>query len=223
MTDTPNPQNPTGTDPTTANNGNKGDQLPDLSKLSVEQLAKVLENPNFWKLDRIKQLSDRAKKVDDIEAEEAKKKEEELKKRGEFEKLLADKDAEVSQLKESIKSMRIDSAVREAAQKAGAADASVVGKLIDKSKLTIAEDGTVSGVDEAVTTLLTQSPFLKGKGGVNTPDIGNPSNPGANQQTQKAFKASELNDPKFYKEHEKEIAQALATPGMIIDDLTPQG
>lgn len=221
MTDTPNPQNPTGTDPKTANNGNQGDQLPDLSKLTAEQLAKVLENPNFWKLDRIRQLTDRSKRIDEIEAEEAKKKEEEAKKRGEFEKVLAEKEAKINELTESIKSTKIETAIKDAAIKAGAADASVVAKLIDKSTITLGDDGKVTGVDEAVTTLLTQSPFLKGNGKTQPPDLGNPSNPGNTNQSIKQFKASELADPVFYKEHEKEISAAMATPGMIIDDLSP--
>lgn len=191
----------------------------DTSKLTEDQVLKVLEDPRLWKSKRLTELREKAKKAEELETLEAKQKEEDQKKKGEYDQLLKQKDEEITTLKEQSRQIKIEGAIAAAAQKLGAVDQSVVGKLIDKSGINIGEDGTVSGVEEAITGLLTAHPYLKGNG--QAPTVGTPSNPGEDTQSPKSFKASEINDPTFFREHEKEITEA-ASKGLIEDDTPTQ-
>lgn len=53
-------------------------------------------------------------------------------------------------------------AVTTAAMKANAVDPDAVFALLDQSKVTVADDGTVTGVDDAVKSLLESKPYLVG-------------------------------------------------------------
>lgn len=196
----------------------KATESADPSKLTDEQINKVLEDQRIWKTKRLSDLLAKSKIADELtqkqkEAEEAKAKE-----NGEYEKLLEQTKRENEELKESVKQTKIDSAIQAAAVKAGAVDPSVVGKLLDKSVVKVNDDGTVAGVDEAVTALLTASPYLKGNG--KPVVMGAPSGVDPATQHQDQFRASQLKDTKFYREHETEIMDAMQK-GLIIDDETP--
>lgn len=67
-----------------------------------------------------------------------------------------------------LKNLRIDSAVK--LKLSGTAqDVDIVASLIDKNKLIVSDDGTVTGLDEQINPLKTSKPFLfketKSKGG----------------------------------------------------------
>jgi hypothetical protein len=57
-------------------------------------------------------------------------------------------------------------------------DAKLVDRLLDKSKVTIADDGTITGIKEAVEALAIEYPQIK------TVVNGNPANPPVNQTTE---------------------------------------
>ena len=57
-------------------------------------------------------------------------------------------------------------------------DAKLVSRLLDKSKVTIADDGTITGIKEAVEALAIEYPQIK------TVVNGNPANPPVNQTTE---------------------------------------
>jgi len=199
----PNPNPGNGTDPKNENPDNKDGV--DLSKLSDEQFSKLFDDERVWKHPRFKQLSDEAKagrqaKKDKEEAE-AKK----LEEQGEYQKLL---ESERAKNKELLLSQQIQAA----AIKAGAVDVEAVTKLIDRNAITVNDDGTITGVDEAVSSLLESKAYLKGDGS-NTPppSVGSGANPPADPNTQGKykFKHSQIQDSKFYAEHEAEILEAM--------------
>jgi hypothetical protein len=199
------------------NKGNDTNQQIDLAKLPADQLEKVLENPNLWKLGRIDQLMKKAKKVDDIEAKEQKDKEAKLLEDKKYQELIAEKDKQITDLQGKIKSTQMDSAIVAAATKAGAIDPQAVLKLIDRSKIAEGENG-ITGVDEAVKALLDTSTYLKGDG--KQVKLGSATTPGADAQAVKKYKLSQYNDNKFYMENKADMDKA-AKIGLVEDDLVP--
>lgn len=107
-------------------------------------------------------------------------------------------------------------AILEAAGKQGARSPSAVFKLLDLDALNV-EGDEVLGVDEAVTKLLTDEPWLKtdkikemgsADGGTRTDGENN----GAG-----TFSRSQIRDPRFYRANEKAIIAAFQA-GQITDD-----
>lgn len=197
----PNPNPGNGTDPKNANPGADG---VDLSKLSDEQFSKLFDDERVWKHPRFKQLADEAKAgrqaKKDKEAADAKR----LEEQGEFKQLLEQERAKNQEL-------LLSQQIQAAAVKAGAVDIEAVTKLIDRSAIKVNDDGTVTGVDEAVSSLLESKTYLKGDGSTPPPSVGSGGNPPADNNTQGKFKFkhSQIQDPKFYAEHEAEILEAM--------------
>ena len=208
---------PDPTKATDAANQDKGSDQFDTSKLTDDQIQKVLEDKRLWNTERLKELRQKAKKADDLDAADKKRLEDEAIKKGDYEKVISEKDQKIKDLEQSVTKSMLDNAIAIAAQKAGAVDASVVLKLIDRTGIKIGEDGAIAGVDEAIKALLDASPYLKGNGTVKT--VGNPSNPSGDDQGIRTFKSSQLKDRKFYKENEAEILKAWKA-GKIEDDET---
>lgn len=72
-------------------------------------------------------------------------------------------DEELAQLaadasEEELRALRIDCAIRLAVP--DAQDADIVAGLIDREKLTVGEDGTVTGLEEQLAALRQNKPFL---------------------------------------------------------------
>jgi hypothetical protein len=189
----------------------------DVTKLSDENFAKVFEDPRLFKHTRFKNLKERAQKADEYDAQEETRKQEELKKKGEWEKLATDNDAKAKQWQTKFTEAQIDNRIQLETAKLGVVDLEAVLKLIDRSNVKVNEDGSISGVDEAVKGLLESKPYLKGKAGNVT--VGSATSPGQESSDgSKRFKHSQISDPAFYKENEKEILQAI-TQGRVENDL----
>lgn len=211
---------PKGNTPPAQNGDNKGqdNKAPDttsvdFSKLSDDQLAKVLEDPRTFNLPRIKELREAAKKAKEYEASEAKRQEEELKKKGEFETLAKTKEEEANTWKTKFEQSQINNAIMAEAAKQGITRLDLVDKLIDKSKIQLAEDGTASGVTEAVTELITNNEFLKGETKSSLGGGTNPTDTGAVQE----FTITQIQDPAFYQKN-REAIQIAQAKGKIVDD-----
>jgi hypothetical protein len=207
------PADPKGTTPPAT--GGEGQPPVDLTKLSESELAKVLEHPGFFNIPRIKELREKAQKAKEYEAEQAKKAEDEAKKKGDYEKLLSDKDAKIADLESQVSTTRLNGAIERAATKAGAVDTETILALVDKSKIKVEDNGTLTGVDEAIKELLEAKPFLKGDG--TPPTLGAPSNPGNGATTAKRFTMSQIQDTEFYRANKADI-QAAQRAGTIVDD-----
>lgn len=208
------PQNPTVTDTTTAN-GNQ-DKAIDLKSLTAEQLAEVYENPELFKHPRFKELAQAKQELKKLQDERAKAEDEKLKEQQEWQKLAEKHEKAAQKLKQQLQDREVEYQISEKARALGAVDPSAVLKLIDKGKITTNEDGTVTGVEEAVKGLLEEKKYLVGK--PYTPNLGGDTNPGTETSGQMRFKASQLQDHEFFMKYEKEIGRAQ-TLGLIEDDL----
>ena len=186
------------------------------SKIGDEDFEKVFDDPRIWKHPRFKNLNDRAKKADDYEKAEEDRKAEELKKKGEFETLAQQEKEKREAAEAKYQTAQIDNQIQVAAAKLGGVDLEVIGKTVDRSDIKVNDDGTVTGVEEAVTKLLEAKPFLKGNNNLN---IGSGTNPNQQGDTApKKFKLSQLQDPEFYRTNEKEI-MAAQKAGTIENDM----
>lgn len=211
----PDPKGNTPPDPKGDNGGNNNNATPDVdfSKLSDDQLAKVLEDKRLFNLPRIKELRDAAKKAKEYEDSEAKRQEEELKKKGEFETLAKTKEEEANSWKTKFEQSQINNAIMAEAAKQGVTRLDLVDKLIDKGKIQLDENGTVTGVTEAVDELIKNNEFLKG---ATKSSMGGGTNP-TNTADVQEFTITQIQDPAFYQANRDAIQKAQAA-GKIVDD-----
>lgn len=210
--------NPTAGDSAAQNNPADTQQSAfDPTTISDEHLAKVLEDKRFWKLPRIQELQQSAKKAKEFEAQQAKAEEDRLVKQKEFETLAEKRGKEAEEWRTKYTTTLIDSAISTAALQKGAVDADAVSKLIDKSSVTLNEDGTVTGVAEALDKLAQERGYLFSTNTQKKNPVGAGTNP-ATPNSQGEFTLSQIQDPKFYQEHYKEIQIAMAQ-GRIKNDL----
>lgn len=190
----------------------------DPSKVGDEEFNKIFDDPRLWNHPRFKSLADAKKERDALKKKDDEEREAKLLEEKKFQELLAEKDKKISELTQAQQNLLIEGRVSTAAVNAGAADIETVLKLIDRSKLTLNEDGTVTGVEEAVKALLEAKPFLKGS--MNAPTIGSGTNPGAaGNATAKRFRLSQLQDPRFYQDNLNDINQAFKL-GLVEDDMS---
>lgn len=203
----PTPPNP----PTPPGDGGKGDF--DTSKLSDEQLAKVLEDERVWKTKRLSDLRDKAHRADEYERNQLKAEEERLAKEKKHEELATLREKERDEARNKYSTAVTDNAIMAEAAKVGIQDLDAAKKLLDRSGVKISEDGTVSGVAEAIAALIKEKPYLTTK---IQKSVGSGTNPpGGGDQTE--FTMTQIQDPTFYRAHEAEIKRALAT-GKVKED-----
>ena len=209
--DPPAPVEPSKNDPPA-----KDDFKPEA--LSQEQINAVLEkNPHIWKADRIAGLREKAKKFDDAETARQQADEQKLKDDKKFEELSQKQETKISDLTQTIQGNVITQELTAKLVPLGIVDLNDALRLVDRDGIKVADDGTISGIDEAIETLKTKKYlFTSGEPLV----IGSPSNPGNGGEGggPATFKRSQLSDSAFYKEHRDEILKAMAA-GKIEDDL----
>jgi hypothetical protein len=218
------PADPTGTPPATPP-ATPPEGTVDLKNLSAEQLQQVLENPNLWNLPRVKELRDQAAEAKTLKDAAAAAEQKRLEDNKEFEQLAESRKTDLETAQGQIKTMRIDQALTNKLVPEGVVDLDAALKLVDRAKLTIDDNGVVSGIDEALASLKTDKAYLFNKEGTppTNPSLGTPSNPtGGTPPTGPAkFKRSQLRDAKFYSENRDEIIKAQQA-GLIEDDITPK-
>lgn len=212
---TPDPKGNTPPDQKGDNGGNNNNATPDVdfSKLSDDQLAKVLEDKRLFNLPRIKELRDAAKKAKEYEESETKRQEEELKKKGEFETLAKTKEEEANTWKTKFEQSQVNNAIMAEAAKQGITRLDLVDKLIDKSKISLDDNGNATGVTEAVDELIKANEFLKGATKNSLGGGTNPTNTGDVQE----FTITQIQDPAFYQKNRDAIIKAQSA-GKIVDD-----
>lgn len=181
---------------------------------------KVFDDPRLWTHPRFKSLNERAKLADKLEAEKKQAEEKRLADEKKFEELATKATQERDEMQGKLASQLQDNRIITEASKVGVVDIESVLKLVDRSSITVDAQGNVSGAAEAIQSLLTAKPFLSKKALLLT-TIGSATNPGADTDTgAKKFKLSQLQDPVFYKENEKDILAAYKN-GLVEDDVTP--
>jgi hypothetical protein len=151
-----------------------GDESPEAIKAELDRTRLALKAAN-------KEAAERRKKLDDIEAAEAARKQSEL---TEVEKLKAEADkakADLTALQESSRKERIQAAVLQAATTAQFADPVDAIALADLSGVML-EDGKVTGAKEAVEALAKAKPHLVVAQKV-APNINSTAGDGGGKQT----------------------------------------
>jgi beta-glucosidase-like glycosyl hydrolase len=192
---------------------------PDLSKLEGDQLAKVLENPNLWKQPRIAELLQASKDLKTIKEQQTADEEKRLTESKKFEDLFNKEKEKTANLESQLQTATINQALSQALIKESVVDLDGALKLVDRSKVTVDENGQVKGVEEAMQALKTDKSYLFTAGGTKPTTVGAPSNqPNGQPGAPMKFKRSQLKDNKFYQEHRTEILEAQRL-GLIEDDL----
>jgi len=190
----------------------------DLTKLSADQLTKVLEHPDFFNIPRVKELRDKAAEADKLKTEQQKRDDQKLKDEKKWEELSQQKETENATLKEQIKNSNINQALTAVLVKESVVDLDGALKLVDKSKISVDDNGNVSGVQEALDALKTEKAYLFNGSG--QPQVGNPSNPpGSQPGGPMKYKRSQLTQ-EFINANKDEVYKAM-NAGLIEDDGPP--
>lgn len=177
----------------------------------------VFEDPRLWTHPRFKSLNERAKKAEELERKNKEAEEQRLAEAKKFEELANVRAQERDEFKNKFTQSLQDNRIIQESAKVGVVDIEAVLKLIDRSNISIDDQGNVLGVNEAIQSLTSSKPYLVGKN--SNIKIGSGTNPVADQNTNHpSFKLSQLQDANFYREHEKEIETAYKL-GRIEDDL----
>jgi hypothetical protein len=177
----------------------------------------VFDDPRLWTHPRFKSLNERAKRAEALEKEKADAEEKRLSEAKKFEELATKRAQERDDVSRKYTSQLQDNRIITEASKVGVVDIETILKLVDRSGIHIDDNGNVTGAIEAVQTLLASKPFLKGKASTT---IGSATNPGEDSDAgAKRFKLSQLQNPVFYREHEKEIMAAYKAH-LIEDDMS---
>lgn len=210
-----------GSSSSTSTSTNSGNDF-NPESLTPEQLNQVLEkNPHIWRTERLSGLRDKAKKFDDAQAAADTAEQKRLTDEGKFKELSEKQAAENASLKEQVKSSTVNQALTNKLAPLGVVNLEDALKLVDRSKIEVSEDGTISGIEAAVDALKTDKAYLfNGQGG--KPNVGSATNSnnegGDGSYTGPTFKRSQLRDAKFYQEHRDDILKAQAA-GKIEDDI----
>ncbi len=207
----------TTTSTTSTQSTTTGDKV-DLTKLSGDQLATIMEGQEFWNLPRMKSLREKAAQADKLIKDQSAAEEKALADQKKFEELANKRGTDLTEAQKQIQNMKIDQALTNALVKENVVDLDGGLKLADRSKVKIAEDGTISGVEDALNALKTDKGYLFKAGSSTTTSIGtatNANNGGGDTGSAK-FKRSQIT-PAFYAENAKEINQAYAA-GLVEDD-----
>jgi uncharacterized membrane protein YqiK len=117
----------------------------------------------------------------------------------------------------ALRALRKSAVVAEAA-KQGAANPNLVFSLVNESSLEVDDDDNVSGVAEAVKSLLDNEPYLKGTkvNRMNGSDVDGGTRTGGDG-TPGTFTRTQIRNPEFYQKHKKEILAAQKA-GLITDE-----
>lgn len=183
----------------------------DPTKLTPDQLNKVLENQELWKNPRLAGLLESDKTLKQLQKDQAAAADKTLEEQKKFEELAQKRADDLAKATERIQKMTVDQALTNLLVKENVVDLDGALKLVDRSKIQVDDNGQVTGIDEALGSLKTDKAYLFNANGTPPaqPSVGNPSNPGAPNANsgQFKFKESQLT-AEFYQAHKAEIDEA---------------
>lgn len=208
-----------GTDPVKTDAGTQ--QGFDPSSLSDEDFSKIYSDPRTFTHPRFKALNEQAKEAEKLKTEREQAENAQLEKDKKFEELAQKRESEATNWKTRFQTSQIDNKIATEASKLGITDLEAATKLLDRTTISIDDQGNVSGVEEAVKALAESKSYLVDKTKavpVVGSSTGNPAEGNTGTGATRQFKASEISDPVFYKEHSKEIDASMKAGVPIIDD-----
>lgn len=176
----------------------------DPSKLSDEDLNKVLEDQRLWKTDRLAKLREAEKKLKAKEAEDTKRVEEDMVKNKQFEDLANKHKSEAEQWQTKYKKSVIDNAILTEASKHTPQDIDAVLKLIDRDGITLDDDGKPNGITEAIDSLKNSKSYLF-ESNNNPATVGRPSNP--KDPAVLELSLEQLSNPEIYNKYRDQISR----------------
>lgn len=217
-----NTTNNTTTTPNAADAGIKTDAgtgaTIDTSKFTQADWDKIYGDPKLYEHSRFKSLNDQAKEAKTLREEKDAAERKKLEDEKRYQELAQKNADEAKNWRTRAETSSINNAIILEAGKQGAVDSDAVVQLIDRKDLKLNDDGSVSGVADAVKNLLASKTYLTGKG--KTTRIGGGTGPSDQDTTTPRFKHSQLKDPVFFRKHQKEIQEALRL-NLVVDDLAP--
>lgn len=226
MSDTNKPGDP-GNDPATPTPEEKGggnsepkkpeeNKGPDVKGLTHEQLR---DNPLYDGV--LKDLQAERQKRQTFEKEKSDAEAKRLEDEGKFKELYEKSEAEKKAAEERLTEATLRNAFLVEAPKHNIVDADAAWKLMDRSGVTLGDDGSAQGIEAALKSLVEAKPFLVQSGPAGK-KAGAPSNPskegGEGDGTKRTYKRSELKDSKFFEDNKADIMAAYGE-GRIEDDI----
>lgn len=152
---------------------------------TAEQLATELASLRAALKAANAESATRRKKLDELEAAEEERKAAQLSEVEKARKAQADAEAKALATEERLRTAAIRNAVVLAASKANFYDPEDAFRLADLAEVQVAEDGTVTGVDNALKTLTKAKPHLvkvaSGGGEINSTAAGRQTRPSADE------------------------------------------
>lgn len=177
----------------------------DPSKLTDEQWGMIYRSEGLYNNSRFNSLREKAKEAETLKAEKKAADEAKLAEEKKFKELAEQYKTEKDGAVNEVKKVKIDSQIIAYAAKKGFKDPNDAISFIDRNLITLAEDGTVTGVDKAVEALATAKSYLLS---TNSTTVGSPA--GAGGAPAGKIKMSDVRNPVYYQAHEKEILRAMS-------------
>lgn len=186
-------------------NDNPGGDNGGKVELTDEQLKAAFQHPRF------KELNDKAKRADTLAQEKADADKKALEEQGKFKELAEKAEGDAKNWQQKYEQSTINNSVIAKAAAAGAQDPDTITRLINREKLTLNDDGTVEGVDDAIKEMQSSQPYLFKTGG--TKNVGSGTNPDSGSGGDVEYKLSDYKkvdynkDPELAKKMDKAMVE----------------
>lgn len=149
-------------------------------------------------LDKLRVLEDEKKK-----AEESKLAEE-----GKYKELSETKDRELAETKSKYETSLKKVRFAELALKEGVVNVDDAFRLSSLEAVTIADDGSIVGMEDVVTKIKEEKPYLFGEQNQSLGGGSNPPKDGDTMGGKRVYKQSQIEDPEFYAKNKADIIKA---------------
>jgi len=195
---------------TSAEKQNTESQVVEDFTLSDEQWEQVFKHPRFAKLNE--EAKEAKAELAEIRKQADKELQGKLKEEGKFKELLEEKEKELATLTSTLYEYKLNNEVMTIATKLKVVDTDAVVKLIDRSKLKTDKEGNYLNLEDVVTDLITQKPYLAGGIADVRSNIGSNANATTESQSgdfviTKSELRAKLQDHKWYIENKDNVAQ----------------
>jgi hypothetical protein len=220
MADEPN-NNPAPTNPTDPNGGANPPQDPPKDPEgggNDPEGKKLPENVPYSEYsDTRKQLREAKEALKKVEDEKKKQDEEKMKENNQFKELAETKDRELAETKTKYETSLKKVRFAELAMKEGVVNVDDAFRLANLEGVTVADDGSVSGMEDVIAKVKEGKPYLFGQQDQTLGGGSNPPKDGDTQAGKRIYKQSQIEDPTFYAANKADILKAYAE-GRVVNE-----